>query len=61
MMPPAGLQIFDALRRRQYKHHRNDGHGSKTLKREGHIEMLYLLDKIRLNLFKSTTGLHIFP
>jgi len=61
VMPVAGSQILDALRCRQDKHHPEDGHGSEALEGEGHIECFYSLDKIRLNLFKSRTGLHIFP
>jgi hypothetical protein len=62
------FQIFDPLRRRQDEHHRNDGHGTKTCKGERHIlnfcvrlKASLSLNKIQLNLFKSTTGLNIFP
>lgn len=68
MMPAAALQVFDALGCRQDEHHREDGQSSEACERERHIIIVFagtkvpfLLDKVRLNLFKSTTGLNIFP
>jgi hypothetical protein len=71
------LQVFDTLRRREDEHHRNDGHSTESLKRERHSKFILnhgpsafwgetfislpILDKIRLNLFKSRPRFNIFP
>src|ERR1700733_10801457 len=61
MMTAVGLQIPDPLRYRQDEHHRDDGPRTESCERERHNVVLLYLDKIRLDLFKSTTSRHIFP
>jgi hypothetical protein len=42
MMPSAGFQVLDTLRRREDEHHRDDGHCTKSLERERHSKFIFI-------------------